>query len=203
MAAARPIILAAAAANDPVSDARCGRTVEPDDPAALAQAIRALRSATPAERARLGANGRAYVERVHSYESLTARYVPVLRRDGRMSTRSPRPFPGRDRRDPRRRARPRDALRQGARRALRDPPGARHRTRRRGDRAGLHVRGRPECRPLHRRPAGLGRHRPRRRSASTPPPSTAAIGPRTRAILAQNTFGLSADLDAIMADREA
>ena len=81
MAAARPIILAAAAANDPVSDGRCGRTVEPDDPAALAQAIRALMSATPAERARLGASGRAFVERVHSYKRLTAHYLPVLRGD--------------------------------------------------------------------------------------------------------------------------
>ena len=78
MAASRPIILAAAAANDPVRDAQCGLTVEPDDPKALAQAIHALRAATPAERARLGANGRAYVERVHSYGMLAALYLPVL-----------------------------------------------------------------------------------------------------------------------------
>jgi len=78
MAASRPVILAAAAANDPVRDAGCGLTVEPDDAAALAEAIRALRAASPSERARLGANGRDYVERAHTYASLAARYVPVL-----------------------------------------------------------------------------------------------------------------------------
>jgi glycosyltransferase involved in cell wall biosynthesis len=78
MAASRPVILAASAANDPVRDAQCGLTVEPGDPAALAQAIRSLRSAPPAERARMGSNGRAYVERVHSYPGLAALYAPLL-----------------------------------------------------------------------------------------------------------------------------
>jgi len=78
MAAAQPVILAAEAANDPVRDADCGITVPPDDPAALAEAIRLLRTVSPAERARLGANGRAFVEREHTYASLAARYLPVL-----------------------------------------------------------------------------------------------------------------------------
>jgi glycosyltransferase involved in cell wall biosynthesis len=54
MAAARPVILAAEAANDPVRDADCGLTVPPDNPAALADAIRFLRTASQAERKRLG-----------------------------------------------------------------------------------------------------------------------------------------------------
>lgn len=79
MAAGRPIVLAAAAANDPVGDAACGLTVEPDNPAALAEAIRSLQAMPPAERARLGANGREFVEREHSYAILARRYLPVLR----------------------------------------------------------------------------------------------------------------------------
>jgi glycosyltransferase involved in cell wall biosynthesis len=78
MAAARPIILAASAANDPVRDGNCGLTVEPDDPAALAQAVRSLRSVSPDARARMGSNGRTYVERVHSYATLAELYIPVL-----------------------------------------------------------------------------------------------------------------------------
>ena len=78
MAAARPVILAAEAANDPVRDADCGATVPPDDPAALAEAIRSLRTMSPAKRARLGANGRAFVGREHTYATLAERYVPVL-----------------------------------------------------------------------------------------------------------------------------
>jgi glycosyltransferase involved in cell wall biosynthesis len=78
MAASRPIILAAAAANDPVGDAHCGLTVEPDDPEAIARAIHVMMGLAPEELARFGANGRAYVERVHSYASLAALYLPVL-----------------------------------------------------------------------------------------------------------------------------
>lgn len=78
MAAGRPIVLAAAAANDPVRDAGCGLTVAPDNPAALAEAILALRDLTPAERAALGTNARAYVEREHTYAALARLYLPVL-----------------------------------------------------------------------------------------------------------------------------
>jgi glycosyltransferase involved in cell wall biosynthesis len=78
MAAARPIILAASAANDPVQEAGCGLTVAPDDPAAIAAAILALRAAPPAERARLGASGRSFVEHEHGYPELATLYLPVL-----------------------------------------------------------------------------------------------------------------------------
>jgi glycosyltransferase involved in cell wall biosynthesis len=80
MAAARPIILAATAANDPVRDAGCGLTVAPDDPAALATAIRVVRAMSPGQREDLGRNGRAFVEREHTYASLAKRYLPVLAR---------------------------------------------------------------------------------------------------------------------------
>lgn len=78
MAASRPIILAAESANDVVADAGCGLTVPPDDPAALADAIRALRAMPPQELARLGANGRAYVEREHTYPILARHYLELL-----------------------------------------------------------------------------------------------------------------------------
>jgi glycosyltransferase involved in cell wall biosynthesis len=82
LAAGRPVILAAEAANDVVHDARAGLTVPPDDPAALADAIRILRAMAPAERAQLGANGRAWVEREHSYRALAQRYLAVLQPAG-------------------------------------------------------------------------------------------------------------------------
>jgi len=78
MAAGRPIILAAEASNDVVHDASCGLTVPPDDPVALAEAIRSLRAMPAAELAQLGTNGRAYVEREHTYGSLARRYLSVL-----------------------------------------------------------------------------------------------------------------------------
>jgi glycosyltransferase involved in cell wall biosynthesis len=82
MAASRPIVLAADAANDWVQAADCGITVPPDDPAALAAAIRAIRDLPAAERRRLGANGRAFVEREHAYPVLAQRYVPILTGEG-------------------------------------------------------------------------------------------------------------------------
>lgn len=78
MAASRPIVLAADAANDWVQAAGCGITVPPDDPAALASAIRIMQGMPAAELSRLGANGRAYVEREHSYAVLARRYLPIL-----------------------------------------------------------------------------------------------------------------------------
>jgi glycosyltransferase involved in cell wall biosynthesis len=78
MAAGRPVLFAADAANQPVREADCGATVAPDDPAALAAAIRALAAAGERERARLGANGRAYVQRRHAYDRLGAELEAVL-----------------------------------------------------------------------------------------------------------------------------
>jgi glycosyltransferase involved in cell wall biosynthesis len=78
MAAERPVLLAADAANNLVREAGCGITVEPDDPRALADAIVRLRDMEPEERARLGTNGREYVARELTYRTLGAQYAAVL-----------------------------------------------------------------------------------------------------------------------------
>jgi glycosyltransferase involved in cell wall biosynthesis len=78
MAAARPVLFAADAANQPVREADCGRTVPPEDPAALAEAIRSLAACSPAERQRLGANARAYVEERHDYERLAGALADIV-----------------------------------------------------------------------------------------------------------------------------
>jgi glycosyltransferase involved in cell wall biosynthesis len=82
MAAGRPILFATEAANRPVDEADCGRTVPPGDPAALAAAIRSLQSCSPAELARMGANARAYVVARHDYAVLAAELDGMLL-DGR------------------------------------------------------------------------------------------------------------------------
>jgi glycosyltransferase involved in cell wall biosynthesis len=78
MAAGRPVLFAADAANQPVREADCGCTIAPEDPAALAAAIRSLAACSPKERERLGANARAYVERRHDYASLGAQLAAIL-----------------------------------------------------------------------------------------------------------------------------
>jgi glycosyltransferase involved in cell wall biosynthesis len=78
MAAGRPVLFAADAANQPVREADCGRTVPPEDPHALAGAIRSLAAAPSDERARLGANARTYVAEHHDYARLAERLAEVL-----------------------------------------------------------------------------------------------------------------------------
>jgi glycosyltransferase involved in cell wall biosynthesis len=78
MAAGRPILFAADVGNRPVAEADCGRTVPPDDPAALAAAIRSLAACPAAERARLGANARARVAAHHDYSVLAGELAAIL-----------------------------------------------------------------------------------------------------------------------------
>jgi glycosyltransferase involved in cell wall biosynthesis len=78
MAAGRPILFAAEALNRPVDEAACGRTVAPEDPSALAAAIRSLAASPPDRRAQLGANARAYVAARHNYAVLADELAAIL-----------------------------------------------------------------------------------------------------------------------------
>lgn len=63
------------AANDPVADARCGLTVAPESPSAVADGLRQLIALTPDERRAMGERGRRYVLAGHSYEVLAQRFL--------------------------------------------------------------------------------------------------------------------------------
>jgi glycosyltransferase involved in cell wall biosynthesis len=78
MMAARPVVCAIAAGNDPVRDAGCGFTIAPEDPAALAAAVRALRGMSPDERERMGRAGRAFAERHHVYGVLAQGFLEAV-----------------------------------------------------------------------------------------------------------------------------
>jgi colanic acid biosynthesis glycosyl transferase WcaI len=78
MAAGRPILYAGRGEGaDLVRSAEAGIAVPPEDPEALGAAIRAL-AADPAEAARLGANGRRYIEQNLSWPALTAAWLREL-----------------------------------------------------------------------------------------------------------------------------
>ncbi|PKP62046.1 glycosyltransferase WbuB [Candidatus Atribacteria bacterium HGW-Atribacteria-1] len=66
LASGKPIIMSAEATNNIVQDAEAGIVVEPDNPEALAQGIVKIQEMVPEERQKLGANGRAYVEKYHN-----------------------------------------------------------------------------------------------------------------------------------------
>jgi colanic acid biosynthesis glycosyl transferase WcaI len=80
MAAARPVVIAAhpeSEAAQLVRAADCGVSIAPDQPAALAQAIRFL-AADPPRRAELGARGRAYVNTNFARDRLLRAYEASL-----------------------------------------------------------------------------------------------------------------------------
>jgi glycosyltransferase involved in cell wall biosynthesis len=85
MMAARPVICAIRAGNDPVGEAGCGLTIAPEDPAALADAVRRLRALGADERARMGDAGRAFARAHHVYPVLARRFLEAVRERGRAS----------------------------------------------------------------------------------------------------------------------
>jgi glycosyltransferase involved in cell wall biosynthesis len=78
MMAGRPIVLAAETGNDLATASGCSITVPPEDPVAVAEAIKQLASLSRAEREAMGAKGRAYVLAHHDYRTLARRFLQVL-----------------------------------------------------------------------------------------------------------------------------
>ncbi len=79
MMAARPVVCAIAAGNDPVSEANCGLTIEPENPTALADAVSKIRNLPPEQRERMGLSGRAYVEKNHLYPALAKNFLQSIK----------------------------------------------------------------------------------------------------------------------------
>lgn len=78
MMGGRPVLMAIEAGNDPVAEAGCGLTVAPESPEAVAEGARRLLALAPAERARLGAAGRAHVLAHHEWGVLARRFLEAL-----------------------------------------------------------------------------------------------------------------------------
>jgi glycosyltransferase involved in cell wall biosynthesis len=75
MIASRPVLHAVAAGNDPVREAGCGLTVEPDDPQAVVQGIRTLLALPAKERRAMGQRGKAFVLENLTYPVLGQRFL--------------------------------------------------------------------------------------------------------------------------------
>jgi glycosyltransferase involved in cell wall biosynthesis len=78
MAMGRPILMAADAPVNPVEEERCGIVVPPEDPAALAAAIRRFAALRPYIREQMGRNGRRAVERSYNYARIAAGLSRIL-----------------------------------------------------------------------------------------------------------------------------
>lgn len=78
MMARRPVLHSVEAGNDPVSDARCGLTVPPESPRAVADGLRQLAAVPAYERLAMGERGRAFVLAHHTYPVLAQRFIAAV-----------------------------------------------------------------------------------------------------------------------------
>jgi glycosyltransferase involved in cell wall biosynthesis len=78
MLAARPVLMAIESGNDPVAEAGCGLTVQPENPQAVVDGIRRLMALSADERKAMGQRGRAFVLESHTYQVLARRFLEVL-----------------------------------------------------------------------------------------------------------------------------
>jgi glycosyltransferase involved in cell wall biosynthesis len=79
MLAARPVIYAVEASNNPVGDADCGVTVPVGEPETIVGAVRKLMAMSENERRESGERGRKYVLKNHDYAVLAQKYLDALR----------------------------------------------------------------------------------------------------------------------------
>lgn len=78
MMAGKPIIQAIEAGNNPVKEAGCGFAIEPDNPGAIAEAIRRVLATSPEELKNLGEAGKRYVIANHNYSILAEKFIASL-----------------------------------------------------------------------------------------------------------------------------
>lgn len=79
MMARRPVIQGIDAGNDLVADVGCGVSIPPEDPEALAEAIRTLMQLPASSREAMGERGRTYVVENHDYRVLADLFLDVVR----------------------------------------------------------------------------------------------------------------------------
>jgi glycosyltransferase involved in cell wall biosynthesis len=75
MYAGKPIVQAVEAANDIITEAECGITVEPENPQAIVDGILKLHNMSKGNREVLGNNGKRYVLKNHSYNNLAKQFL--------------------------------------------------------------------------------------------------------------------------------
>jgi glycosyltransferase involved in cell wall biosynthesis len=78
MLAGKPVIHAVQASNDLVATSGCGISVPPENPVAIADAIRNMMSMTPHALNEMGNRGREYVTCYHDYGKLAIQYLTAI-----------------------------------------------------------------------------------------------------------------------------
>ncbi|MFC3109923.1 glycosyltransferase family 4 protein [Undibacterium arcticum] len=75
MMAGRPVLMAIESGNDPVREANCGLTIQPEDPQAMVDGIRTLLTLSEKERRALAQRGRTFMLQNHTYPVLGQQFL--------------------------------------------------------------------------------------------------------------------------------
>ncbi|MFO7154138.1 MAG: glycosyltransferase family 4 protein [Caldicoprobacter oshimai] len=78
MMAGKPVIHAVEAGNDPVMESGCGISIPPENPIAIAEAVKRIMDMPEEERNAMGSRGREYVIKNHSYSVLAKRFIEAI-----------------------------------------------------------------------------------------------------------------------------
>ena len=78
MMAAKPVIYAIDAGNDPVAESGCGISIPPEDPGAIIGAVTKLVNMVRSERERMGSRGRDYVMANNDYRVLARKFLEAI-----------------------------------------------------------------------------------------------------------------------------
>ena len=78
MMANLPILHSVEAGNDPVADASCGLTVSPESPESVARGLMQLAALGSNKLRQVGAHGRPYVTKHHSYRNLARIFINAI-----------------------------------------------------------------------------------------------------------------------------
>ena len=79
MMAARPVIYAVEASNDPVKDCGCGISVPAENPKAVVEAVMKIKKLSDEEKVEMGKRGREYVLENHMYHPLAERFLNAIK----------------------------------------------------------------------------------------------------------------------------
>jgi len=80
MMAGKPIIQAIEAGNNPVVEAGCGISIEPETPKEINIALNTLCNLTESQRLKFGENGRNYVLQHHDYSVLAKKFLDIMQK---------------------------------------------------------------------------------------------------------------------------
>lgn len=79
MMAGKPVLHSVEAGNDPVGEAGCGLTVQPESPQAVAEGVRTLLAVSETERIEMGMRGREFVLAHHTYPVLAQKFLDAIK----------------------------------------------------------------------------------------------------------------------------